>query len=118
MTLSRQGKPSRKRSVYGHSTNTATVDVYTCPANCVSEVSYVHIHNSTGNTSVTIEWYVAADSYTHHFLEGKNLGAGEFITFGDIELMLSSGDKIQITSSSAAHVDSVVTVTETFIPVG
>ncbi len=118
MTLTRQGKPSRKRSVYGHSTNTSTVDVYTCPANCSTEVSYIHVHNSTGNTNITIEWYVAADSYTHHFLEGKNLGVGEFVTFSDIELILSPGDKIRITPSATAHVDSIVTVTETLVPVG
>ena len=118
MTLSNPGKPSRKRSVYGHNTGTSTEVVYTCPDNCVSEVTFIHIHNSTGNTNIEVEWYVAADSYTSHFLEGKNLGAAEYIQFPDIELVLQPGDKIQVTPDTAAHIDTILTVTETFVPVG
>lgn len=111
-------KPARKKSVWGHNTTTATEDVYTCPANCVAELSYLHIHNSSGNVDITIQWYVAADSYTSHYLEGKNLGAGEYVTFSDIELVLQPGDKIQVVPASAGHVDTILTVTETFVPVG
>ena len=118
MTFFTQGKPSRKRSVWGHNTGTTTEDVYVCPANCVAEINFIHIHNSTGNTNIDIEWYVAADTYTSHFLEGKNLGAGEYVTFADIELVLAAGDKIQVTPDTAAHIDTILTVTETFIPVG
>ena len=118
MTLFTQGKAARKKSVWGHNTGTTTEDVYVCPANCVAEVTFIHIHNSTGNTNIEIEWYVAADSYTSHFLEGKNLGAGEYVQFADIELVLSAGDKIQVTPDTAAHIDTILTVTETFIPVG
>ena len=118
MTVLNPGKPSRKRSVYGHNTGTDTEVVYTCPDNCVAEVTFIHIHNSTGNTNIEVEWYVAADSYTSHFLEGKNLGASEYVQFPDIELVLQPGDKIQVTPDTAAHIDTVLTVTETFIPVG
>ena len=118
MTLFTQGKAARKKSVWGHNTGTTTEDVYVCPANCVAEVSFIHIHNSTGNTNIDIEWYVAADTYTSHFLEGKNLGAGEYVTFADIELVLAAGDKIMVTPDTAAHIDTIITVTETFIPVG
>jgi hypothetical protein len=118
MALNQKGKSARRRSVYGHNTGTTKEDVYTCPSNCVAEVTYIHIHNTTGNTDIEIEWYVAADTYTSHFLEGKNLGAGQFVTFSDIELVLSAGDKIQVTPATAAHVDTIITVTETFVPVG
>ncbi len=118
MTLFSQGKSARKKSVYGHNTGTTTETVYTCPANCVAEVTFIHIHNSTGNTNIEVEWYVAADSYTSHFLEGKNLGAAEYVQFPDIELVLQPGDKIQVTPDSTAHIDTILTVTETFIPVG
>ena len=118
MSLFSQGKAARKRSVWGHNEGTTTEIVYTCPANCVAEVSFIHIHNSTGNTNITVEWYVAADSYTSHFLEGKNLGAPEYIQFPDIELVLQPGDKIQVTPDTAAHIDTILTVTETFVPVG
>ena len=118
MSLVSQGKPARKKSVWGHNTGTTTEIVYTCPANCVAEVSFIHIHNSSGNTNITVEWYVAADSYTSHFLEGKNLGAAEYVQFPDIELVLQAGDSIKITPDTAAHIDTILTVTETFVPVG
>ena len=114
VTLSHPGRPARRRSVYGHNTGTATEDVYTCPPNCTAEISYLHIINTTGNVNIEIEWFVAADNYTSHFLTGKNLGAGEYITFSDIEIAISSGDKIQVTPSAAGHVDTILTVTETF----
>jgi hypothetical protein len=118
MSLLQQGKSARKRSVYGHNTGTSTEVVYTCPANCVAEVTFIHVHNSTGNTNIEIEWYVAEDDYTSHFIEGKNLGAAEWLQFPDIELVLQPGDKIQITPDSAAHIDTILTVTETFVPIG
>jgi len=118
MSLVSQGKPARKKSVWGHNTGTTTEDVYTCPANCVAEISYIHVHNSSGNTDITIQWYVAADTYTSHYLEGKNLGAGEYVTFADIELVLQPGDKLQVIPATAAHIDTILTVTETFVPVG
>ena len=114
VTLNHQGRPARRRSVYGHNETTTTEAVYTCPPNCVAEVSYIHIHNFSGNTNITIEWYVAADDYTSHFLEGKNLGASEYITFSDIELVLAAGDQIRVTPGVAAHIDTILTVTETF----
>lgn len=114
VTLNHQGRPARRRSVWGHNETTTTEDVYTCPPNCVAEVSYLHVINTLGNTSIEIEWYVAADDYTSHFLTGKNLGANEYITFSEIELVLSAGDKIQVTPDTAAHVDTILTVTETF----
>jgi len=118
MSLFSQGKSARKKSVYGHNTGTTTEVVYTCPANCVAEVTFIHVHNSTGNTDIEIEWYVAEDDYTSHFIEGKNLGAGEYLQWADIELVLQPGDKIQVTPDTAAHVDTILTVTETFVPVG
>jgi hypothetical protein len=119
MSLTHQGKPARKRSVYGHNSGTTTEIVYTCPANCVSELTFVHVVNGGGSTnSIDVEWYVAADNYTSHFLAGKSLGAGDYTTFIDIDLILQSGDRIQVTPTSAGHIDTILTVTETFIPVG
>ena len=111
-------KASRKKSVWGHNTGTTTEDVYTCPANCVAEISYIHVHNSSGNTDITIQWYVAADTYTSHFLNDKSLAGGGYHEFPDIDLVLQAGDKIQVEPGAAGHIDSIVTVTETFVPVG
>jgi hypothetical protein len=119
MSLLNQGKPSRMRSVYGHNSGTTTEVVYTCPANCVAELTFVHVVNGGGSTnSVDVQWYVAADDYTSHFLAGKSLNSGDNTTFIDIDLVLQPGDKIQVTPVSAGHIDTILTVTETFIPVG
>jgi hypothetical protein len=114
IVLNHVGRPARRRSVYGHNTGTTTEDVYTCPANCVSEVSFLHIVNAVGNVSVEVEWFVSADNYTSHFLTGKNLGADEYVTFSEIEIVLQPGDKIQVTPSAAGHLDTILTVVETF----
>lgn len=119
MSFTQQGKPARIKSVYGHNTGTTTEDVYICPANAVAEVTFIHVVNGGGSTNtVEVEWYVAADSYTSHFLKGKSLNAGDYVTFANIDLVLQAGDKIQVTPTSAGHIDTIVTVTETFIPVG
>ena len=119
MSLVNQGKPSRMRSVYGHNSGTTTEVVYTCPPNCVAEVTFIHIVNGGGSTnSVDVEWYVAADNYTSHFLSGKSLGSSDYITFTGIDLVLQPGDKIQNVPNHAGHIDTIITVTETFIPVG
>ena len=118
MSLFTQGKPSRMRSVWGHNTGTSTEVVYTCPANCVAELTFVHISNGGSNNSVDLEWYVSADDYASHFLAGKNIGGGEYLTFIDIDLVLQPGDRIQVIPSSAGHIDTILTVTETFVPVG
>ena len=119
MSLFNQGKASRMRSVYGHNSGTTTEDVYTCPANCVAELTFVHIVNGGGSTnSVDVLWYVAEDNYTSHFLSGKSLGSGDNTTFINIDLVLQPGDKIQVTPVSAGHIDTILTVTETFVPIG
>jgi hypothetical protein len=120
MTLISQGKSARKRSVYGHNSDTSVNDIYTCPPNCSAEVNYILIANgaSSGSNSVTVQWYVLADTYTSHFLSDKSLAHDEYQEFPQIQLVLSPGDKLQLQSSQAGHIDSIITVTETFVPVG
>ena len=119
MSLANPGKPARIKSVYGHNTGTTAETVYTCPANCVAEVTFIHVVNGgSGNVDVEVEWYVDADDYTSHFLKGKNIAAGDYLSFPNIDLVLQPSDEIRVTPASAGHVDTIVTVTETFIPVG
>ena len=121
MSITNQGKPSRKRSVYGHNTGTSVEDVYTCPPNCSAEVNYILVSNgatSGGAVEVTVQWYVAADDYTSHFLRDKSIARRTFEEFPHIQLVLSPGDKIQVHPFSSSHIDSIVTVTETFVPNG
>lgn len=118
MSLLSQGRPARKRSVYGHNTSTAVNDVYTCPPNCTAEVNYILVANgsSSGSNSVTVQWYVLEDTYTSHFLSDKSLSHDQYHEFSQIQLILSPGDKIQVQTSNAGHMDSIITVTETFVP--
>jgi hypothetical protein len=119
MSFTQQGKPARIKSVYGHNSGTSVEDVYVCPANAVAEVTFIHVVNGGASTnSVEVEWYIAADSYTSHFLKGKSLNAGDYVSFNQIDLVLQPGDKIQVTPTSAGHIDTILTVTETFVPVG
>lgn len=119
MSLFNQGKSARVKSVYGHNSGTTYETVYTCPTNCIAELTFIHVVNGGGSTnSVEVEWYVAADSYTSHFLKGKSLNASDYVTFSDIDLVLQPGDEIRVTPSSAGHIDTILTVTETFLPVG
>jgi len=119
MTQYSIGKPARRKSVYGHNTGTTAEDVYVCPANCTAEVTYILVANGGGSTNdVTIQWYVAADAYTSQFLNDKSLGGGGYHEFADIDLVLQPGDKIQVEPGSAGHIDTILTVTETFVPIG
>ena len=119
MSLVNQGKAARIKSVYGHNSGTTYETVYTCPTNCIAEITFVHVVNGGGSTnSVEVEWYVSTDNYTSHFLKGKSLNASEYVTFSDIDLVLQPGDEIRVTPASAGHIDTILTVTETFVPVG
>jgi hypothetical protein len=94
--------------------------LYTCPNNCRAHVNLLYITNTGGaSTDIDVEWNRADGSHAH-ILGGKNISSSEFIQWSGayIELVLQPGDKIQITPDTAAHIDTVLTVTETFIPVG
>ena len=119
MSLTQQGKPARVKSVYGHNTGTTAETIYTCPANAVAEVTFIHVVNGGASTNtVEVEWYVSADTYTSHFLKGKSINASDYVSFSNIDLILQPGDEIRVTPTSAGHIDTIITVTETFIPVG
>jgi len=119
MSLASPGKPARRRSVWGHNNGTTTEDVYTCPANCRAEMTYLIVNNSGASTNtVSVKWYDASESYASGFVEGKSLNAGDFLEFANIDLVMEAGDKIQVIPVSAGHIDTVLTVTETFVPNG
>ena len=119
MTQYSIGKPARRKSVYGHNTGTTAETVYTCPANCVAEITFIHVVNGGSSTnSVEVEWYVSADTYTSHFLKGKSINSSDYVSFNTIDLVLQSGDEIRVTPTSSGHIDTILTVTETFVPVG
>ena len=118
MTLNSQGRPARNRSVHGHNTGTATENVYTCPANCIAEVVFIHIVNCSVTTNtVTVEWYVATDASAANILSTKSLtSTSSHVSLNGINLVLQSGDRIQVTPTNSGSIDTIVTVTEMFIP--
>ena len=126
-------KASRNKSFWADVKLDSTVyDMYTCPANCTGEVSMIHVVNANGNTSVYVYWYIAPanvpealkatypSGYTSNIIGGKNMSIGEYFTLTGSTLVLQPGDKIQVKSVGASppHVDTLCTVTETFVPVG
>ena len=118
MSLTNQGKPARIKSVAGNNTGTAAEDVYTCPANCRADVSFIHVLNVGATNTVTLEWFQATGSVTTKILSAKSFATGAFEQFTDIRIILSAGDKIKVTPGSAGDVETIITITETFNPVG
>lgn len=119
MALVSQGKPSRVKSQQVSCTVSATEYVlYTCPANCVAEMSMLLLTGVTGTPSVIVFWNTNGDKV--HILGGKNIGVGEYVLFTGATLVLQPGETLSVkgTSGSAIHLDAICTVTETFIPIG
>ena len=109
-------RPSRNKSFWCHTTDTALHTAYTCPPNCSAEIVFLHIVNVGATITVSAKWYIAADTYTSNFVGGKNLGTSEFVTFSPIRLFLAPGDMIQFQTTGAGHMDLVCSAVETFIP--
>lgn len=133
MTLVSPGKPARVRSFWADVKLDSTVyDMYTCPDNCRAEVTMLHVVNANGNTSVFVYWFIAPENvpdalkstypsgYASNIIGGKNMSVGEYVTLTGATLVLQPGDKIQVKSVGASppHVDTLCTVTETFVPIG
>lgn len=121
MTLVSQGKPARARSLHTSCTVSGTnYTLYTCPANCVAEMTMLLLVGVTDSPSIDVTWTTAIDGGICHLLGGKNISIGEFILFTGATLVLQPGDtiKVKATSNSAMRLDAACTVTETFIPIG
>lgn len=111
-------KSVRSKSFYGDIKTTTTTTVYTCPANCVAELSFLHVVNVGSNNTVRVYWYISADGYLSNFVGGKNMSSAEALTFSPMQVFLSPGDQIRVATTNADHVDVIGSVIETFIPVG
>jgi hypothetical protein len=111
-------KSSRAKSFWADAHDTSLKVAYTCPANCTAEVVYLHVINVSGNNTIHVRWYIAADNYTSQFLNGYNMSSGEYFDFPDLRLFLQAGDQITFQSDNVGHADMIGSVIETFIPVG
>jgi hypothetical protein len=115
---SQNAKAVRAKSFFGEVLTTAVTTIYTCPANCIAELTFLHIVNVTGSNTVTLNIYVAAATNLSSLLSAKTKASGDFTTFAPLQIFLSAGDQIRVTTSHAGHVDIIGSVVETFIPVG
>jgi len=122
MTLVSPGKVARVISDHAVCTAGGTeYNIYTCPNTCRAEVTMLMITNSSGNTqTVTVTWYDASRTQTVRILGSKSLSNGDYVLFTGATLVLEPGDRLDITAgtSGTIRVDSLCTVTETFVPVG
>ena len=109
-------RPSRSKSFYADVQDTTLHTAYTCPPNCSTEIVFLHVVNAGSTNTVSVKWYISANTYTSNFVGGKNLGTGEYVTFSPLRLFLSPGDKIQIQTTGAGHMDLIGSAVETFVP--
>lgn len=93
--------------------------LYTCPANCRSEMSLLFISNADGNTDVEVE-FIRANGDHVHIIGGKNILGGDYLQFSDAVLVFEPGDSMKVTPSgnTTPHIDAICTVEEIFKPVG
>jgi len=118
MALVSQGKPSRVKSQHVSCTVSGTnYTLYTCPSNCVAEVSMILLTGVLDSPSVDVTW---EDGAVCHILGGKNIAVGEYVLLTGATLALQAGNtlKVKCTTNSAFRLDATCTVTETFIPIG
>ena len=113
--LATSDRPARAKSVWVDVQDTDLHILYTCPPNCTTEITFLHLVNAGSTNSVTIKWYIAATAYTSNFLAAKNTAAGEYITFSPMRLFLATGDQITVQTTSADHIDVIASAIETFI---
>jgi hypothetical protein len=116
--LTSPNRAVRAKSFYGDVKTTTETTIYTCPPNCTAEITFLHTINVSGTNTVSLKIYVAATAYVSNFLVGKNMSAGEYLTFVPVQIFLSPGDQVRVKTDSAGHVDTIGSVVETFVPVG
>jgi hypothetical protein len=121
MTLVSPGKPARTVSKgVICDTEDQVETLYTCPANCRSEVTMLFCVNANGNTSALAKWYKSDTAEEYNLIGGKNLGTGDYVLLTGATLVLEPGDQIRCvaTGNASPTLDYMCTVTETFQPVG
>ena len=107
-------------------TDEAVETLYTCPSNCRSHMSMLHLVNAGGTVTVDVEFNRSAASQAAlgvdaqaHILGGKNMSTGDYIQFLGAVMVLEPGDTVTIVADgSSPHVDAIATVEEFFLVPG
>lgn len=92
---------------------TTLTDVHTVAALTTSTAIGFSIANTTGST-VTVDATIFKGATDFYLVKGASIGAGGTLVVvgGDQKLVLETGNKIKVKSSSAASVDVVLSVLE------
>lgn len=93
-------------------------DVYTCPANFVCLMRFVHISNGDAQKKISLYWYEAATSTHHYIVDHFIPDANELheVIQGGGYIALMPGDKIQAFKESGGEFHITVSGEEHFQP--
>lgn len=91
--------------------------LYTCPANHTAKAVLLLVSNGTsGNKTITIQWYDTTTSASYSITNGYVLTAYNFLVFDQSYLVLNAGDYITATPEAGSTMSSIFTVEEFFDP--
>lgn len=107
-------------------TDEAVETLYTCPANCRSHMSMLHLVNAGGTVTVDVEFNRSAATQSAlgvdasaHILGGKNMSAGDFVQFLGAVMVMEPGDTVTVTADGTTPtVDVIATLEEFFVVPG
>tara|TARA_R100001480_G_scaffold85050_1_gene93083 strand:+ start:530 stop:895 length:366 start_codon:yes stop_codon:yes gene_type:complete len=93
--------------------------IYTCPANFISLIKFLHVSSGTSSTKkYSLQWFEAATT-TYHFIIDEHSVAGnntEKIIEGGAFLALAAGDKIVGFEDSSSDFHVIISGEEHFQP--
>ena len=100
--------------------------LYTCPANCRSHMSMLHLVNAGGTVTVDVEFNRSSATQSAlgvdasvHILGGKNMSTGDYIQFLGAVMVMEPGDTVTVTADgSTPTVDVLATLEEFFVTPG
>ena len=100
--------------------------LYTCPSNCRSHMSMLHLVNAGGTVTVDVEFNRSSATQSAlgvdasvHILGGKNMSTGDYIQFLGAVMVLEPGDTVTVTADGTTPtVDVIATVEEFFLVPG
>jgi hypothetical protein len=105
------------RSVGANLTAGVSTTIYTCPNNYTTKIVLLLVSNDTsGNKTVTLEWYDNSTALTYSITSGYVLTSHNFLVFDQSYLILNSGDSIVATSEAGSSMSALITVEEYFDP--
>jgi len=93
-------------------------DVYTCPANFVALLRFIHISNGDAQKKISLYWYEAATTTHHYIVDEFKPDANQLheVVQGGSYIALKPGDKIQAFKESGGDFHITVSGEEHYQP--